>query len=268
MIDLGAILLKSGFAAGATEGGQPEYKLCGTDCENCKAAGGRGWWTIPEHRTDDGILVGETTIMCEKRRECKKLGQYFDDWVKRCIESSGMPEELLKKKINDYQAAQEWQSILKRKAVEYVRQTDDRRFDGWLLLSGQSGSGKTHLCAAVANKLLADGKAVKYTTWPDLMRAVKSFDYEPLDAAKRAKVLLLDDLYKMEPSREEAKATYELIEHRYTERLVTLVTTERTANELMEIDEAVAGRIVERCGPNWANISKNPTKNWRVRDIG
>jgi len=46
--------------------------------------------------------------------------------------------------------------------------------EGWLVFVGQSGSGKTHLAAAIANKCLADGNSVLYITAPDLLDYLRS----------------------------------------------------------------------------------------------
>ncbi len=153
-------------------------------------------------------------------------------------------------------------------AVKYTDWLDLMRsiksFDYRKLEECRNASGKTHLCAAISNKLLSDGIAVKYTDWLDLMRSIKSFDYRKLEECRNARALFLDDLYKRNPSPEESKATMELINHRYRNGLLTIVTSERTAAELLEIDEAVVGRIIEKCGRNWCAIGKSPERNYRM----
>ncbi|HYX48401.1 MAG TPA: ATP-binding protein, partial [Ktedonobacteraceae bacterium] len=74
--------------------------------------------------------------------------------------------------------------------------------NGWLLLIGPNGSGKTHLAAAIANKSLEDGALVLFATVPDLLDHLRAAFaptsnevYDQLFSRMReAEVLVLDDL--------------------------------------------------------------------------
>lgn len=262
------LLKKSGFGAresGSAEAEQDTLTLSQVNeypCQFCLQQGARGFVRIPGSKGADGIREVETTYICQNRHQCQKLGKYFNDYVDRIRISSGMTGEMKDKTVNQFIATEPWQQTMKKLAVQYI--SEYKNSYPWLLMSGQSGCGKTHLCAAISNKLLSDGIAVKYTDWLDLMRSIKSFDYRKLEECRNARALFLDDLYKRNPSPEESKATMELINHRYRNGLLTIVTSERTAAELLEIDEAVVGRIIEKCGRNWCAIGKSPERNYRM----
>lgn len=268
MESIGNLLKQSRFGtreSGSAEAEQNTLTLNQVNedpCQFCLQQGARGFVRIPGSKGADGIREVETTYICQNRHQCQKLGKYFNDYVDRIRTSSGMTGEMKDKTVNQFIATEPWQQTMKKLAVQYI--SEYKNSYPWLLMSGQSGCGKTHLCAAISNKLLSDGIAVKYTDWLDLMRSIKSFDYRKLEECRNARALFLDDLYKRNPSPEESKATMELINHRYRNGLLTIVTSERTAVELLEIDEAVVGRIIEKCGRNWCAIGKSPERNYRM----
>jgi DNA replication protein DnaC len=88
---------------------------------------------------------------------------------------------------------------------------------------------------------------------------------EPL---KRVSVLYMDDLFKVgkgqEPTGPDANVAFELLNARYVSRdKLTIISTERSIEELMDIDEAVGSRIYERssgCGI----ALEGQGKNWRL----
>lgn len=124
----------------------------------------------------------------------------------------------------------------------------------WLALLGAPGVGKTHLCLAVCNELLADGVPVLYFPhvegFSELRGAVGSEDklFARVEAMKRVQVLYWDDLYKGRgaPTDFVLEVIFEVINHRYMEGLPTLISSERSPEELLAIDEAIGSRILER----------------------
>lgn len=108
---------------------------------------------------------------------------------------------------------------------------------GWLVIIGPSGTGKTHLAAAVANRLIADGKPAKFVSVPDLldhMRATLDRNGDDPDADDfeglfshiiEAPMLVLDDLGVQSPTRWAEEKIDQVLSHRYSRRLPTVITT-------------------------------------------
>lgn len=74
---------------------------------------------------------------------------------------------------------------------------------GWMVFSGPSGTGKTHLAAAIANARIAEGSPALFMVVPDLLDHLRSsydasedeLGYEALfDQVRNAPLLLLDDI--------------------------------------------------------------------------
>ncbi len=105
--------------------------------------------------------------------------------------------------------------------------------DGWLLLVGGLGCGKTHLAAAIGHERVARGDSVLFVTAPDLLDHLRStygpsseVGYDDLfERMREAPLLILDDLGAENPSPWAREKLYQLLNHRYSRQLPTIVTT-------------------------------------------
>ena len=82
-------------------------------------------------------------------------------------------------------------------------------------------------------------------------------------------VLYLDDMFKSRNndtiSAREFSHTMRLIDARYQNPdNITLISSEWTIERLAAFDEALAGRIAERCGTNIIQIAKAEGRNYRI----
>ena len=57
---------------------------------------------------------------------------------------------------------------------------------------------------------------------------------------------------------------FELLDYRYNNDLITILSSELTFDRLLSLDEAIAGRIREKCGPFLVNIARAAGKNYRL----
>ena len=230
--------------------------LTGYDCPKCL---NRGNYAIPKE--DGGVAVLECDCMN----------------IRRCVqkmEASGLREVIKSYTFDAYQDKEQWQTTVKRGAMTYVDSPE-----GWLLFCGQSGSGKTHLCTAVCRHLLLAGEEVRYMPWRQDIRELKSMEsnnqVEALKKLQTAPILFIDDLFKVgraadgscNPTAADVNLAFDIINYRYTKRLTTIISTERSPAELVEVDEAVGGRIVEMAQGNTYCIEKKAGRNYRLRGV-
>lgn len=190
----------------------------------------------------------------------------------KMLEMSGLGNLLELCTFDKFECPEQWQVEAKEKAQAFVKSNDK-----WFVMSGQSGSGKTHLCVAVAKELMLQGKDMVYMSWIDasnqLKQAICSEDYNSLIAKyKNATVLYIDDLFKSEsnaiPTNADIKLANEILNYRYNiarisnDRIITIISTEKTLRQLNEYDSAIAGRIMEMSMNNFITL-KGDEKNYR-----
>jgi DNA replication protein DnaC len=126
--------------------------------------------------------------------------------------------------------------------------------DGWLVLKGGYGCGKTHLAAAIANFCVERGQPVLFITVPDLLDHLRATfapanpdGYTPPFEARfrdvrTAPVLILDDLGTESATPWAQEKLYQIFNYRYNARLATVVTTN---HELEDIPLRLRSRIVD-----------------------
>jgi len=121
--------------------------------------------------------------------------------------------------------------------------------DGWLLLIGTNGCGKTHLAAASANTLVEQDRAVLFTTVPDLLDHLRlayaptsEVTYDSLYTLMReVDVLVLDDLGAQHATPWAEEKLSQLMNHRYVCDALTIITTNHI--RLSGINENIRSRL-------------------------
>lgn len=152
---------------------------------------------------------------------------------------------------------------------------------GWLYMSGQNGAGKTHLGTAVCGHFLKAGRSTRYVIFKTLMVELKANVNDDEEYARllneygRADVLYIDDFMKpvrdpetqraKQPSAADIDHSFTLLNMRYVRNGTTIITSEKSLNEIMGLDEALGSRIKQRCGEFVMNIARKEGRNWRLR---
>ena len=89
---------------------------------------------------------------------------------------------------------------------------------------------------------------------------------EAINEFKKTDVLYIDDLFKQQNVGDaDIKLAFEIIDSRYREDRITVISSELNIDDIMGIDEAVAGRILQMSRGYQLNIDKDRNKNYRLR---
>ena len=185
------------------------------------------------------------------------------------IRASGLGEMLERYTFPAWIADVKWRENAKAAALRYVEKPS-----GWFVAAGTSGTGKSHLCTAICGKLMERGMDTRYMLWRDVSVQAKAVvnDEEAysriVESLKRVAVLYIDDLFKtgrgQAPTVGDVNLAFEILNARYNDsRKITIISTELPMEELLNIDEAVGGRIYERSKGNYLDFCGR--ENWRLR---
>ncbi len=112
--------------------------------------------------------------------------------------------------------------------------------EGWLVLTGDYGSGKTHLAAAIANQREETGDTALLIVVPDLLDHLRatfnpnspvSYDRR-FDEIRTAQFLVLDDLGTESATPWAKEKLFQIVNYRYAARLPTVFTTTQSIDEI------------------------------------
>lgn len=224
------------------------------DCPLCKNKGYIAYLT-PDEKFD------------LKACECKSKRESI-----RRIKKSGLETLMNEYSFEKYETTESWQKAIKEKALAYL----DDNFKKWFYIGGQVGCGKTFICTAITGELINRGKRAVYMLWRDEVVPLKAnvnnyAEYDKrMTELKNAEVLYIDDFFKTEKGKEPTPAdvnvAFELLNYRYNNpELITIISSERMVDELMQIDEAVGCRIYQRSKDYNLSIKPDMNKNMRLR---
>ncbi len=114
--------------------------------------------------------------------------------------------------------------------------------DGWLVFIGPSGCGKTHLAVAIANYRIQQGYPTFFVVVPDLLDHLRAtfgptseVTYDELfEQVRNAPLLILDDLGTQTNTPWAQEKLFQIINHRYSAQLPTVITMNTSLEELEE----------------------------------
>lgn len=220
--------------------------------------------------TDDG--TGIQCRVCKNRGTLAYISEAGSFTVRSCkcaglrttvnrLRSQGLYERAKRSRLEDFRTDTELRRVMKQTVQDFLNDPEPR----WLALCGQSGTGKTHLCTAAFAALSASrGLEGRYMQWNadarQLKNAAVNGDEGPLNALKTCGLLYIDDLFKTGPTDADLRLAFELLDWRYNNRLVTILSTQCQLEDLRDLDFALYRRITEMCGPYKINISPDQRK--------
>jgi len=146
-----------------------------------------------------------------------------------------------------------------------------QNLNGWLMITGGYGCGKTHLAAAVANFVVGFGVPTLFLTVPDLLDWLR-YSYDNAETTfesrfeeiRNIRLLVLDDLGTQNTTPWAEEKLYQIINHRYTNKYPTIITTNL---DLVELDGRIRSRLQDRdliaavkiAAPDYRNSTSDST---------
>jgi DNA replication protein DnaC len=129
---------------------------------------------------------------------------------------------------------------------------------GWLLLEGAYGCGKTHLAAAIANACVQRGVPTLFITVPDLLDSLRFAYNDPettfeqrFEDIRGADLLVMDDFGTQNATPWAQEKLFQIINSRYINKLPTVITTNLI---LDEIESRIRSRLQDSDFVKYARI--------------
>lgn len=238
--------------------------LADFDRVNCDKCNNKGYYVEPENC---GTYYTEKQVTCGCRKQRKPI---------RAMLRSGLQNVINDCTFEKFKVTEDWQKSVLDMAKRFI----ENGGENWFYFGGATGSGKTHLCSAISIELLRKGKDLKYMLWQDEAKKLKAHinenDYADLiEPYKNVEVLYIDDFFKVarsefsasRPSQGDVNLAFEIINSRYAQKKITIISSECTLADLLDIDEATAGRIKQKCGEYCLSIAPDRNKNYRLKGV-
>ncbi|MEG1483712.1 MAG: ATP-binding protein [Clostridium sp.] len=215
----------------------PKKKLKEQDLNKCSLCDGLGL-----------IFDNETN----KYSKCKCQD---DEKLIRSLANTGLGGEQLKRSFKDFIPWNEDVKKMKDIATSYYLGFEKIKGSNndSLVLLGESGSGKTHLVSALINNFVSNKRIdIAYMSYIDAVTELKQnilngeVYKKKINRYKNAQMLVIDDLFKGGYTDSDIRIMLEIINHRYSAKLPIMVNSEFFIEDLVSIDKALGGRIIEK----------------------
>ena len=242
-------------------------KRDGYNCPKCKNKG-----FIADIQFSQGHYR-EISIRCDCMNTRKVINSLLN---------CGISLETLKRcKFENYKREQEWQQELYNKVMSYISDVVENKKPYWFYLGGQTGAGKTMILTATFRKLITK-KCLNgyYLLWNNESKQLLNYEKrnvekysERLYELTTCDILYIDDFFKLDSDNsfnsDNTSLAYEIINNRYMNKKLTLISTELTKDKLNEKDSAIFGRIFEMTNNGEYFIQViGDDKNYRTKEIG
>lgn len=214
------------------------------------------------------FVVGEDGKEAQRACKCLKMRA-----ILRAAKKSGLGDVLSDCRFDKFDDTEEWQKSVKRKAMAFCNDEAAR----WFFIGGQVGSGKSFICTAIAAHYIKAGRDVKYMLWSEEAKKLKalvndSSYHDEIEPYKSVEVLYIDDFLKVKngeaPTAADINLAFEIINHRLLSKdKITIISSEKMLDEIMDYDEATMSRIYQKTGDYKINIPKDRAKNYRLKGI-
>lgn len=196
-------------------------------------------------------LRDEYFAPCSMYKTNRKLRE-----VSKLMNASGLGDRFKQRRFETFQTDKNTAEA-KLAAERFCNELQSNPKATGLMLVGPYGCGKTHLAASIVHRCAEFGIAGVFVVVPELLARIRT-SYRTgdgkaeavIDMAKRAKLLILDDLGAEKASEWVKEQLYMLVNYRYEHMLPTVVTTNCSGAELeQELGRRTLSRLVEMTKP-------------------
>jgi len=220
-------------------------------------------------------ICRDTTWLKTTENKYVRCSCYKTNLLKKLWINFGVDPDKIQK-LNNYETFDELTKVVKQKAIKYIENFDLNRNSekNSFALLGQSGAGKSHIAIAVGATLLNRDKEPLKVVYMPYIEATKELKSNVLNEGYynklfsryiNADLLIIDDLfrdklkngnlikingYSVGLTEADIKQIYPILNFRYINHKPIVISSECTPEILLNLDEALARRIIVPCEGN------------------
>lgn len=223
-------------------------KICGRDVPAIEIEVlGRKRWVQP---------VCKCEADAQKAEIARITGATYESEMRSLFSISDIGRKYMFAKFEDFEVRAGAENAYK--ASKYYAENFDEFGAESLILWGDPGNGKTHLAAAVHNKLSQDGLTVVFVSMPDLLSKIKaSFnrnnaetEEQIMKALIKCDLLIIDDLGAEKTSDWVQEKVFEIVDGRYRRQKPIMATSNLNLRDLADhIGKRACDRLTEMSQP-------------------
>ena len=222
------------------------FKMARADCPNCEGSD----WKVVERTTEGaqalaadrpGAGAGEPKMVWAVPCDCTT-----GDKTERALQRARVPERYRHCDFENYETDNDIENVSREQMAAWNRSLAQaklmvQRFadefpvgsEHGLLLMGPCGVGKTHLAVSAMKSIVLRGHSGLFYDYRELLKAIQD-SYNPesqatemsvLEPVLKAEILVLDDVGSSKPSLWALETVGHVLNTRYNEKRVTLLTT-------------------------------------------
>jgi DNA replication protein DnaC len=218
------------------------------DCPHCEGSG----WKVVERTTEGaqalaadcpGARAGEPKLVWAVPCDCTSGGR-----TERALQRARVPERYRHCDFENYETDNDIENVTREQLAAWNRSLAQAKLlvqgfanefpfpsggEHGLLLMGPCGVGKTHLAVSAMKTIVLRGHGGLFYDYRELLKAIQG-SYNPesqatemdvLEPVLKAEILVLDDVGSSKPSPWALETVGHVLNTRYNEKRVTLLTT-------------------------------------------
>lgn len=223
---------------------------------------GRGQWVH-----SSGLTWGISCEQCTEEYNAKCSADR-EKWLKQQQEEHEKEEAFLSRPYRHQPAGETEELLLEIGVPSRFKVATVKRIDSTtdsMYLTGEKGTGKTHLAAAIVRELVLDKTPrhrrsvvddIGWISVPDLLLEIRGAfrdhsersEGDIIEQYSDYKLLVLDDLGAEKTTEWSLQTLYTIIDRRYREERQTIITSNLSLDELADkLDDRIASRLSELC---------------------
>lgn len=197
-------------------------------------------------------------VCAEEIRELEwkeRQQELVQEAIQRRFKRAGVPKRYRGKTIEGYEAKTPLQTKAKNVCERYIGSFDEALATGRsLVLTGKTGTGKTHLANAIANQVIESGREVLYITVRELVGQVKETWRKSAEQTERTVIknfvdvdlLLLDEVGVQFDTDAERMIMFDVINGRYENVKPTIVISNLAIDSKDEKEQTIRKVLGDR----------------------